>query len=193
MEAPIAWKYVITQIVADTVESTWPCAKYVVLLCGVPGAGKSMFSGFLAAEFREAFEKNRGADDAIPEVRVCGSEFHEVHANLSRGSGQDMAEDDVKLSLQAADVVIIDDMHLTAADRQPIIAVVTSEWAKVGCEGAVYTIKPSCRDEAHALELNEQSRHPLSRATVQALFQKFADDNDIDVPAFTVESFAQPE
>nr|KAE8939551.1 hypothetical protein PF009_g10624 [Phytophthora fragariae] len=127
MEAPNDWKYVITQIVADTVESTWPCAKYVVLLCGLSGAGKSMFSCFLAAEFREAFEKNRGADDAIPEVRVCGSEFHEVHANLSRGSGQDMAEDDVKLSLQAADVVIIDDMHLKAADRQPIIAVVTSE------------------------------------------------------------------
>ncbi|KAE9277118.1 hypothetical protein PR003_g28873 [Phytophthora rubi] len=141
MEAPIDWKYVITQIVADTVESTWHCAKYVVLLCGLPGSGKSMFSEFLAAEFREAFEKNRDADDAIPEVRVCGSEFHEVHANLSRGSGQDMAEDDVKLSLQAADVVIIDEMHLTAADRQPIIAVVTSEWAKVGCEGAVYTIK----------------------------------------------------
>ncbi|KAE9291925.1 hypothetical protein PF008_g25204 [Phytophthora fragariae] len=152
-----------------------------------------MFSGFLAAEFREAFEKNRDPDDAIPEVRVCGSEFHEVHANLSRGSGQDMAEDDVKLSLQAADVVIIDEMHLTAADRQPIIAVVTSEWAKVRCEGAVYTIKLSCRDEAHALELNDRSRRPLARATVQALFQNFADDNDIDEPVFTVESFAQPE
>ncbi|KAE9059443.1 hypothetical protein PF010_g30611, partial [Phytophthora fragariae] len=158
MEAPKEWKYVITQIVADTVESTWPCAKYVVLLCGLPGAGKSIFSGGLAAEFREAVEKNRGPDDATPEVRVCGSEFHEVHANLSSGSGQDMAEDDVKLALQAADVVVIDEMHLTAADRQPIIAVVTSEWAKIGCEGAVYTIKLSCRDEAHALELNERSR-----------------------------------
>ncbi|KAE9304275.1 hypothetical protein PF008_g22007 [Phytophthora fragariae] len=152
-----------------------------------------MFSGFLAAEFREAFEKNRDADDAIPEVRVYGSEFHEVHANLSRGSGQDMAEDDGKLSLQTADVVIIAEMHVTAADRQPIFAVVTSEWAKVGCEGAVYTNKLSCCDEAHALELSERSRRPLARATVQALFRKFADDNDIDVPAFTVESFAQPE
>ncbi|KAE9106534.1 hypothetical protein PF010_g12596 [Phytophthora fragariae] len=171
MDAPIDWKYVITQIVADTVESTWPCAKYVVLLCVLPGAGKSVFSGVLAAEFRKAFKRKRNTDGTTPEVRVCGSEFNEAHADLLRGSRRDMAEDDVKLSLQAADEVIIDDMHLTAADRQRIIAVVTSEWAMVGCEGAVIMVKLSCRDKARPLKLNEQSWRVRPTAIVEVLFQ----------------------
>ncbi|KAE9273186.1 hypothetical protein PR003_g29981 [Phytophthora rubi] len=187
MEAPNDWQHGINQILADTVESTWVYAKYVVLLCGLPGAGKSVFSGVLAAGFREAFERQRNTDGTTRQVRVCGSGFHEA----LRGWGREMAEDDVKLSLQAADVVIIDEMHLTAADRQRIIAVVTSEWARDGYEGAVVTVKLSCRDEAHALELNERSRRPLPPATVEVLFQQFAADTE--VPAFTVESFAQPE
>nr|KAE8944505.1 hypothetical protein PF009_g5814 [Phytophthora fragariae] len=193
MKAPIDWEYDINQIVADTVESTWVYPKYVMLLCGLPGAGKSVFSGGLAAGLREAFERKRNTDGTIPEVRVCGSEFHEVHADLPRGPGQDLAEDGVKLSLQAADVVIIDEMHLTAADRQRIIAVVTSEWANVGCEGAVYMVKLSWRDQARALKLNKQSRRPLPTATVEVLFQQFDADIGTEVPVFTVESFAQPE
>ncbi|KAE9057023.1 hypothetical protein PF010_g31535 [Phytophthora fragariae] len=191
MEAPNDWNHGINQILADTVESTWVYAKYVVLLCGLPGAGNSVFSGFLAAGFREAIERQRNTDGTTPQVRVCGSGFHEAQANLLRGWGREMAEDDVKLSLQAADVVIIDEMHVTAADRQRIIAVVTSECARVGSEGAVVTVKLSYRDEAHALELNERSRRPLPPATVKVLFQQFAADTE--VPAFTVESFAQPE
>ncbi|KAE9090084.1 hypothetical protein PF010_g18732 [Phytophthora fragariae] len=191
MEALIDWKDDINQIVADTVEGTWVYPKYVMLLCGLPRAGKSVFSGVLAAGFREAFESKRNTDGTTPQVRVCGSEFHEVHASSLRGMGRQMAEDDVKLSLQAADVVIIDEMHLTAADRQPIIAVVTSEWVSVGCEGAVVTVKLSCRDKARALKSNKQSRRPLPPATVEVLFQQFAADTE--VPAFTVESFAQPE
>ncbi|KAE8980656.1 hypothetical protein PR003_g23741 [Phytophthora rubi] len=190
MEAPNDWKDDINQIVADTVESTWVYPKYVMLLCGLPGAGKGVFRGVLTAGFREAFERKRNADGTTPEVRVCGSEFNEAHANLLRGSGQKMM---LNYRCIAADVVIIDEMHLTEANRQRIIAVVTSERARVGCEGAVYMVKLSCRDEAHALKLNKQSRRPLPTATVEVLFQQFAADSGTDVPAFTVGSFAQPE
>ncbi|KAE9010629.1 hypothetical protein PR003_g32154 [Phytophthora rubi] len=171
MEDPIDWKDDINQIVADTVESTW----------------------VYPTGFREAFERKRNTDGTTPQVRVCGSEFHEAHANLHSGMGREMAEDDVKLSLQAADVVIIDEMHLSAADRQQFIDVVTSDWAKVGSEGAVITVKLSCRDKARALKLNKQSRRPLPTAIVEVLFQQFATDIGTEVPTFTVESFAQPE
>ncbi|KAE8957541.1 hypothetical protein PR002_g31141 [Phytophthora rubi] len=65
------WSHIVAQVVAHTVESSWTCRKYVVLISGLPGAGKSALSEVLAREFSEALREKPNKDGSSRLVRVC--------------------------------------------------------------------------------------------------------------------------
>ncbi|KAE8890231.1 hypothetical protein PF002_g18396 [Phytophthora fragariae] len=178
------WSHIVAQVVADTVESSWTCRKYVVLISGLPGAGKSALSEVLAREFREALREKPNKDGSSRLVRVCSSSFDEVHAVCAATrdpTPATFAEKDIAFSLQAADVVIIDEMNLTESERKPILDTVTTQLSDMKCDGEVCMVKLSCRDESHAFELYTRSWRSLSDDELRARFQKYVADSSEDM------------
>ncbi|KAG7377808.1 hypothetical protein PHYPSEUDO_010947 [Phytophthora pseudosyringae] len=81
-----------------------------------------------------------------------------------RGShrSREYAMEDITFSLAAADVVIVDDMNITSAEWWPIVDAVQLQFEENGWDGKMCMVQFTCRDEAHALELNNRTWRPIS-------------------------------
>ncbi|EGZ07936.1 hypothetical protein PHYSODRAFT_339823 [Phytophthora sojae] len=85
--------------------------------------------------------------------------------------------DDFASSLRTADVVVVDERNI--AQAEPFVDAVEKYNEDPKKESAIYAVLFSCRDEVHALQLNQRSPAPLDPEDLGRCYRDFVTGADI--------------
>ncbi|OWY98397.1 Zinc ion binding protein [Phytophthora megakarya] len=110
------WMNVINRVISDTVEAQYASDKYVILVRGPPGSGKTTFCDILVKEMRTALKEQVNESDSPQKVRICTSSYYESLGGSVAASAKEYATEDIVASLQAHFVVVIDDLNISKYD-----------------------------------------------------------------------------